>query len=396
MPEIPNFDHNGISINTTEPPAPMGPLSGTIPGWVGTAPDRDASLPLNVPIRIANPKDAALLDTVGDEAGTLYHAVMQTLKKAQCVQYVVIVEEETTAEGDPELAATTAKIIGGVDATSGQKTGISALPTAAEVPNVIAAPGFSHQKEVADALASMGRRIRARVLIDAPDDSVDGVTTFSGTLGGEGLGYEAVYMAYQQCQVYSKAALGQIFVPPSTMAMGCFAAVKPWESPGNQGVYIDGVSRDIDYNILDKTHEGDLLNRYGVSYFARTSLGGFSLIGNRALDGSFISHTGLADEIARKLCKTAQRAMAKNLDMAFMRQELRRIDNFGQNLVAQGVLPIFECYLHPTPNTVDEYRNGTWYIVLNYARYSPNEHMVYQLNASEDLIGTFVENMLNG
>ena len=70
MPEIPNFDHNGISINTTEPPAPMGPLSGTIPGWVGTAPDRDASLPLNVPIRIANPKDAALLRRCGMRSPT--------------------------------------------------------------------------------------------------------------------------------------------------------------------------------------------------------------------------------------------------------------------------------------------------------------------------------------
>lgn len=390
MPEITQFEHNGVTVNATEPPASMGALSDNIIGIVGTAPDRDASVPVNVPYRINSMAGVALLDTAGDERGTLYQACYQTLRKSACVIYVIVVEEGA------DDAETQAAVIGGVDATSGQPTGISALATCAEVPNLLGAPGFASEKAVIDALCSLAMRIRARVVVDGVEGAYQAVIDQSGELGGEGLGYERCYLVYQQCQVYSKAALGEIFVPPSTMALGCFAAVKPWESPGNQGVYIDGVLREVDYNIVDTTSTGDLLNRNGVSYYARTTMGGYSLIGNRSVSGKFISHVGLEDEIARKLCATAQKVMAKNLTIAFMQQELRRLDNWGQSLVADGVIPIFECYLHPTLNSAEKYNNGTWYIVLNYARYSPNEHMVYQLNASEDLQAEFVEAMLDG
>ncbi|MFP3336099.1 phage tail protein, partial [Pseudomonas sp. SIMBA_064] len=77
--------------------------------------------------------------------------------------------------------------------------------------------------------------------------------------------------------------------------------------------FAEDVSRVVEYNILDTSTEGDLLNRYGVSYYARTILGGFSLLGNRSITGKFISYVGLEDAISRKLVKAGQKAMAKNL-----------------------------------------------------------------------------------
>jgi len=48
----------------------MGPLGKHIVCWVGTAPDKHADVPFNVPFRVANTTDAAKLDTTGEEEKT--------------------------------------------------------------------------------------------------------------------------------------------------------------------------------------------------------------------------------------------------------------------------------------------------------------------------------------
>lgn len=388
MPEIPNFVHNGISIETNRPPEPMGPLGPNVVGLVVTAPDRDASVPLNVPFRISSQGQAQLLDTTGDELGTGWRAVSEILKKASVPIYVVVVEEGELPE------ETTAAVVGGVDPVSGQPLGLSALAGCAEVPTIIGAPGFSDEKAVSDAMATLGRRLMCRFVADCPDIPVSEATDYSETLGGEGTGYRRCYLAYQMCEVYSRAALGNVFVAPSVHAIAALAAVKPWESPGNQGVLIQGVSRHVNYNILDKTTDGDLLNRFGISYYARTSLGGFSLIGNRGVTGEFISHVGLEDAIARKIVKSSQKAMAQNLTKSFMEQEVRKVDAFVQDQVAAEIIPGGRVYLHPDLNTVEQYKNGSWYIVIEYGRYSPNEHMIFHINAVDSIVEEFLEEVL--
>ena len=388
MAEIPNFEHNGITLETNRPPAPMGPLGPNVVGLVVTAPDRDPSVPLNVPFRIANMTQAQLLDTTGDEGGTGWHAVSEILKKASVPVYVVVVEEGELPE------ATTGNVVGGVDPASGQPLGIAALAGCAEVPTIIGAPGYSDEKAVSDALATLARRIYCRFVIDAPDVSVSEMMAFSETLGGEGTGYRRCYAAYQMCEIYSRAAQGNVFVAPSVHAIGCLAAVQPWQSPGNQGVLIQGVSRHVDYNILDKSTDGNLLNRYGISYYARTSLGGFSLIGNRTVTGEFVSHVGLEDAIGRKIVGASQKAMAKNLTKSFMEQEVRKVDAFIQDQVAAEIIPGGRVYLHPDLNTVERYKNGSWYIVIEYGRYSPNEHMIFHINAVDSIVEEFLEEVL--
>ncbi|GAA0752718.1 hypothetical protein [Sphingomonas trueperi] len=389
MPEIPNFEHNGISIETQRPPEPMGPLGDNVVGWVVTAPDRDADkIPLNVPFRIASQGDAQLLDTTGDELGTGWHAVSESLKKATVPHYVVVVEEGATDE------ETQANIIGGIDPESGQPKGTAALAGCREVPTIIAAPGFSHELPVAQELATMARRLMCRVVLDCGDVPIDGAIDYSESLGGEGTGFRRCYLAYQMAEIYSRAAQGNVFVAPSVHAVGALSAVKPWESPGNQGVLIQGVSRHVDYNILDKSTNGDLLNRYGISYYARTSMGGFSLIGNRGVTGEFISHVGLEDAICRKLVSASQKAMAKNLTKSFMEQEVRKVDAFVQDQVAAEIIPGGRVYLHPDLNTVERYKNGSWYIVIEYGRYSPNEHMIFHVNAVDSIVEEFLEEVL--
>lgn len=388
MPKITNFEHNGVTLNTTESPEAMGGIGDNVVGLVGTAPNAGLGIPKNVPFRINTIGLAELLDPTGAEEGTLYQTVKQILKVVKVPIYVVVVDKGTTP------ALTTTNVVGGVDPTSGQRKGLSALSTCQEMPTIIGAPGFSADQAVHSELASLGKRIRARVVLDGKDVTVAGQVTNSTSIGGAELGYDRCYLVHQMAAVYSKAAKGNVFLPPSSLAIAALASVKQWESPGNQVTYAADVARTVEYNILDKSTEGDLLNSYGISYYARTELGGFSLLGNRTITGKFISYVGLEDAIARKLVGAAQKVMAKNLTKGFMDQEVERVNQWLQTLVADGTIPGGKVYLHPDLNSVEKYKNGTWYLCIDYGRYAPNEHMVYQLNASDAIIEEFLGDVL--
>lgn len=389
MPEVASFAHNGISVEVHPVPPPMGPLGGVVVGVVGTAPDADAGLPLDVPIRVANMADAAKLDVVGDEKGTLWRTCFELLRLVSVPIYVVIVAE------DADAAAMVNNVLGGVDGATGQRTGIQALADCKEVPTHIAAPGFN-TKPVADALAAMGKRLFAIPVGDGPNTNDNAAIDYSAGLGGEGTGYDAFYLVDPQVSVYSQAAKGSVYFSAAALALSCFARVDPWESPakGGMGVLIDGTARTIDYNIMDKSTNGDLLNRNGVSYFARTSMGGFSLIGNRCVMGRFVSQVGLEYAIIRKLAKTAQRAMARNLSKSFMEQEITKLNYWLKSLQADETIMGAQVYLHPTLNNVENYRNGEWHIAIKYHGYAPNEHMVYHMIEDTGIVEAFLEEVM--
>jgi phage tail sheath protein FI len=194
--------------------------------------------------------------------------------------------------------------------------------------------------------------------------------------------------------IYSRKAKGDIVVPASVVAIGSLAAVKQWESPGNRSVPINGTLRTIDYNILDKSSEADLIQKNGAAVIAHTSLGGWSLVGNRTITGKFISYVGLEDVLCRKLELSSQRVMSKNMTKSFWDQVIRRINGFLDELIASEIIPGGKIYLHPELNTASRYQNGSWYIVFDYGRYAPNEHMIFHINAKEQYVAEYLEEAL--
>lgn len=389
MPLIPNFVHNGAEVITHAPPAPMGMPSGDIVCWVVTAPDKHAGISYNVPYRIANPTDAAKLDTTGNELGFGFYAASETLKKTQVVQYVIVVEKGL------DEAATLSNIIGGTDATSSLRSGIAAIEDCPELPTIIAAPGYSKHLSVINALCSQAKKIKCRVVADTPGTTTAAAIALSNSLGGKGTGHERVVLVDPYVSIFSKKTGGAVSVPASILAVGCLAAVKQWESPQNQGTYALNTSRTIGYNITDPTTEGNYLNKHGISYFGRTTAGGISFQGNRTVTGDFIPTIGLRDVISRKIVAVSQKAMGKALTANMMDQEITKISGFFKGLEAANVvMPGSQIYLHPELNTVDNYRNGNWYIVMKYHGYSVNEHMVFHLNESTEIVEQFLGEQL--
>lgn len=480
MPQIDSFVHNGATVSSSQAPSPMGAAGSTVFGLVGTAPDRDPSVPLNNPWRIANAAQLALLDTTGQEAGTLYPAIYAIQQMASVVCYVVVVEDgqdtdsprdytatvvsvkadvdasqlkvtvkdctltETltslagwsveaggkTADvvsfevsgqdvltikadgtlGEADLAkgtvltihgkllgsaVTVSNVIGGTDPSTGRITGIQALRNTKEALTHISAPGFN-QKPVHDALAALGEKIFAIPVGDGPSTNDDAAIALSESMAVTGTGYDRFYLVDPMVKVWSQVESDYVYGSPSAQALACFARVKAWESPGKgrMGVNIDGLQRHIDYNLLDRTTNGDLLNRYGISYFARTSMGGYSLIGNRTVSGRFVAQVGLEHTIIRKLLATTEQGMAENLNRTFMDQRINQINDWLSGLQVEEALIGAQVYLHPTLNTVDNYRNGEWHVAIRYAGYSPNEHVVYHLVEDTGIVESFLEDIL--
>ncbi len=385
---IEDFELNGVTVDTIEPLPSMGPLASHVIHLTGTATNKNDGLPYNEPTRLYKISDAMLmLDTTGDRAGTLPYVVRYLMEFVKCVVYVTVVEEGADA------ATTEANVVGGTDAETGAVTGLQTIKACPETPTIVAAPGFS-SKPVGQSLALIGRDIRCRPVLDGPNTNDMAAAEFAGEFGAEGTGEDKLAIIDPW---FLKTYDGvQLLMPASIALVAAMASVEGYESPQNIGVSCDETSRNVSYKINDSTTQANFLNKYGVVTIARTRMGGYSIIGNRTNTGRFISHVGLEDLMARKLEETSQPLMGKQLTEDFMNQVIDRLTNWGQNLVAQGVIPVFSAFLHPSKNNLENYTSGRWYLCVNYGRYSPNEHMVYEMSVDNGLIEAWLEEVVNG
>ncbi|PSW14791.1 phage tail protein [Photobacterium sanctipauli] len=385
---IQDFELNGVEVNTIEPLPSMGPLALQVVHLVGTAPDKRGTIAYNEPTRLWNYSDAMMaLDSKGDRQGTLPNVVRYLLEYVKCILYVTVVQDHT------DDATTESNVIGGVDSGTGAIKGLETVKGCPETPTIIAAPGFS-SKPIGQKLALMGRDVRCRSVLDGPNTNDMAAAELAAEFGAEGTGEDKVSIIDPWfLKTYDGA---QLLMPASIALVAAMASVDGWVSPQNRSVLCDETARNVSYKINDKTTQANFLNKHGVVTIARTRMGGYSIIGNRTNTGRFISHVGLEDLMARKLEETSQPLMGKQLTEEFMQQVIDRLTNWGQDLVAQGVIPVFKAFLHPSKNNLETYSSGRWFLCVNYGRYSPNEHMVYEMSVDNGLITAWLEEVVNG
>jgi len=147
--------------------------SSSVIGIVGTAPDANAqAFPLNTPVLIAGSRtEAALLDTVGNEAGTLPKALDAILDQTNAVVIVVRV-----GDGDTDNE-TLANILGGVNANNGNYEGLQALlaskSTLGYAPRILCVPGFTHTRQQ-NAVTAVTVTAAGAGYTSAPDVTITG------------------------------------------------------------------------------------------------------------------------------------------------------------------------------------------------------------------------------
>lgn len=177
------FKHGVFASEGTGGSQPVTIGSTSFAVIIGTAPDADtAAFPLNKPVLIAgSDKLAAKLDTVGDGTGTLPDALKAIYQQHKGALVVIRVEQDALE------ANTITNVIGSIDPATDQRKGMEAIMDVQALfglrPRLLAAPGFTHNQTVADALLVFANRLRCMAYIDTPGTKYSESVTYKANFG---------------------------------------------------------------------------------------------------------------------------------------------------------------------------------------------------------------------
>lgn len=373
-------NHNGITVEVSQPLSSLGGIDTQLAAMVGTAPNKSADIEFNEPVKLYTLTDLAKIDTTEDPQGSLYYNLRYHFEQGKTPVYVVVVPE------GEDTAATVTNIVGGVAPATGQRTGLMALAGCKEAPTNICVPGFSNVS-IVNQLASVCNELLAEGWTDAPDTNTEAAKTYA-----EGFGAE-------QSKVWCVDVHGERWdhaISPAAIGMAARCAVKPWNTPNGASVNLDDIARVVTYRVNDKGCEAVDLNKKGVSLPVPDPNGGLMFLGTRTLSGAFGNVVGVENQIIRAVVKSHRETMKYNLDMDFFEMRIAQISNWFATLRADGAVINGKVYLHPERNTLDRYKSGEWVLVIDWGAYRPNEHCIVELNQDDGIVQTFVETAIQG
>lgn len=277
-------------------------------------------------------------------------------------------------------AITSSVIIGGIDGTSGARTGIACWALSKNLfgfnPKILIAPGYSHISAVTTELISQASqtKLRAIALIDAPAG-----TTPAGAIAGRGVGGSINFntasnraeLLYPMLKRYDAATDSEVNTPYSAFKAGVYAATDNalgfWCSSSNKEIQgITGTERNISAGINDIGSEANQLNEAGISTVFNTFGTGIRTFGNR--NASFPTNSGADNFIsvvrtADVIAESVENAMLQFLDLPINQALIDTIrescNSFIRVLIGRGALiPGSRVEFPKELNTPTEIGNG--------------------------------------
>lgn len=399
---VETFLHGVEVVESDAGSRPITTTATSIIGVVGTAPDADAAtFPFNTPVLVAGSRNkAAALGT----AGTLPDALAGIFAQ---IGAAVIVVRVDAGKSDTDAQAS---VIGGVDATTGQYTGVSALLAAQSVvgytPRILIAPGFTHQRAedgsnagkflsnpVVAALDAIAPRLRAVVVADGPN-TTDAAALDYASQWGDG----RVYVVDPWVMVTDSTG-SVVAKPPSSYVAGLIAKVDAaygfWVSPSNQVIAgIVGTARPVDFALGDANAAANLLNGGNVATII--SCDGYRLWGNRAPSSDpkyqFLSVRRTADAINDSLLKAHLWAVDRNITKTYTEEVVEGVNSYLRGLKAQGAILGGTCYADPDLNTPENIANGKVFFDFDFTPPFPAEHITFTSTLTNDYISEIFSN----
>jgi len=252
----------------------------SIIGIVGTANIATASKKkINEPVALLN--DTEYVDYFGDDAAgfTLRKAVEEIYaacgKFRPIIVFVNVFDPAVHTNGVSDV--TTTHISGGVDTTTGKRTGLQALLDAKSMlnmtPKILITPGYAHDAGVAATMSTIAEKLRAVYYIDSElGKTVSEVIAARDTIGQA---FNTSDKRASCCYPYLKAVNGNIN-PFSVYAAAMRARTDLeygfWYSVSSKKLKtVIGVERGITYKIDDETCEANLLNTKGIVTYKNVS-----------------------------------------------------------------------------------------------------------------------------
>lgn len=382
-----NIFHNIEVINIDDGARPIRTVRSSVVGLVGTAPDADTNaFPLNTPVLIPGSRiQAAGLDTVGNQAGTLPKAIDDIFDQAGAMIVVIRVEEGA------DFNATKANVIGGVQ-PDGSRTGLQALLDAKSIvkvtPKIIVAPGFTHDLAVATEMPAILERLGAIAFIDGPNTTDADAITYR-----ENFGTKRFYHLDPWVKVFDTVTAGEIIRPASARAAGIMVKSDDergfWHSPSNREMFgILGTARPIDFELGDGNSTAEYLNENEVGTIIQED--GYRLWGNRTGSDdpkwAFLSVVRIADMINRSILVSHRWALDRNITKTYIDDVTEGVNNYLNNLKARGAILGGECWADPALNTADQICQGDVTFDFDFTPPFPAERIHFRSHLVKDYI----------
>lgn len=376
-----NFHHGVEVVEIDDGIRPIQAARSSVIGLVGTAPEATASaFPLNEPVLLITPRSAAGLGT----AGTLPTAVRAIHAQGYAPIIVVIRVDDVADNPDTMENERLAAVVGGLDTTTGARTGIAALETARSVlgvvPHVLLAPGFSQHKTVADALIAQADKLRAVALLDGPNGTTP-----------DAIAYRAQFDSARAYLIDPWAVADGAVVPVSPHVAGLIAKIDNergfWHSPSNNPLLgIERPARPIDFGLGRVDSESNLLNEPGVATLVTEQ--GIRLWGNRTCSSdpkwAFLSVRRTADMIHESLLQAHLWAVDRAIGKAYVRDVQESVNAYLRHLKSVGAILGGRCWLDEELNTPANIAAGRVYFDFDFTPPAPAERVTFRSHLVAD------------
>lgn len=393
------FLHGVETVESLKGPVQVQTVKTAVIGLVGTAPIHTLTdvtkKTLNVPVLIANEKDAAAYfgaETTGFSIPSALRAIF-----AQGAGHVLVVNvfdpaTHVTAEA-PDVSKVVAADIIGTTTVGGARTGLQALRDCRTLfgysPKQIITPGYSGLTGVMAALETLAGQLRAIVWVDAPAaTTVAAVITSRGTT----LNSASKRVGILYPHVKALNAAGSLVTEGMSAYVAGAQAAKDnakgyWWSVSNTDLKaVLGLERPIEGAFNDVNSETNLLNAAGITTILTGYGMGFRVWGNRSAGypilstvDTFLNVRRTADVIEESLELAALPYMDRPLTQALIDQIVLDANTFMRTLQGLGaVLEGSKAFFDPTRNSAVELAAGHLVLTYTFLPPSPMERLTFE------------------
>lgn len=384
--------HHGVRVlEINEGTRTITTVSTAIVGMVCTADDADAAaFPLNTPVLLT---DVLAASGKAGETGTLARSLDAIADQAKPVTVVVRVEQ-----GDTE-AETTTNIIGGVDATTGKKTGMKALLAAQSLlgvkPRILGVPGHD-SKAVATELLSVAQSLRAFAYLSAY-----GCKTVSEAIAyRENFSQREAMLIWPDFLSWDTVTNADATAFATARALGLRAKIDQqtgWHKTlSNVGVNgVTGISADVFWDLQDSATDANLLNKNDVTTLIRKD--GYKFWGSRTCSDDplfqFENYTRTAQVLADTMAEAHMWAADMPLHPSLAKDILEGIKAKFRELKSAGYIIDGNAWIDDAANDKDTLKAGKLVIDYDYTPVPPLENLLLRQRITDQYLVNFTQNV---
>ena len=393
-----SFLHGVETIEIEKGARTIKTVKTAVIGLVGTAPIEDVESQfrtINEPTLILNEIDAVKYFGSNKNGFTIPQALQAIFDQGAGVVIVVNVYDPSKHESISDV--TKADIIGGINATTGKRTGLKALEDSYSLfgyyPKTVIAPVYCEDNAVVTEINTLCKKIRGIGIVDAPVG-----TTVQEAIAGRGASgtinfntsSDRIILCYPHLKVYDSKSDTTVLEPYSQRLAGVIAAKDiekgyHWSPSNTEILGIVGVEKQLTSMINDPSSEVNTLNEAGIVTVFNSYGSGIRTWGNRSAAypsstyvTNFINIRRTADIIHESVEYSMLQFIDFPIDNGLIDAITESVNMFIRTLIGRGALIDGKCSFNPDKNPTTELANGHLLFDIEFMPPTPAERITFE------------------